>query len=82
MIIQHVAKLFISKDKDDRCVSNTAIALDWIVAVALLIIGILGATGAINMVPALTYSFLGAGCVYTVVMIISASVDIKVNCSG
>lgn len=80
MIIQHLASMCISKN--DRCVHNTAKALDWIAALTLLVIGILGACGVLGFAAALTYSFLGAGVVYTMVMLLQSSIDIKVQCTG
>lgn len=91
MIIQHVARIcyggrdnvLFGKDvSDNSCVRNTAFALDWIAALALLIIGILGACGVLHLAPALTYSFLGAGVVYTIVMIMHSSLQLKIRCSN
>lgn len=65
----------------DTCARNTAKTLDWVTAVALLVIGILAATGVLSLSPPLTYSFIGAGVVYTLVMLLRSSIDIRLHCS-
>jgi hypothetical protein len=80
MIIQHLAAFFVNRDSE--CVHNAAKALDWITAIALLIIGILAACNVIALSAAIAYSFLGAGIVYTLVMIMNQSLDCYMNCSG
>ena len=79
MIIQHLAR--ITFPDGDKCVHNTAKLLDWVTAVALLVIGVLGVFGVMPLAPALTYSFLGAGIVYTIVMLLSTSLDVKIACN-
>ena len=78
MIIQNIAGMW---NNNDRCVHNTAKALDWAIALTLLVVGILGVCGVMGTTCALAYSFLGAGVVYTAVMLLSTSLDIKVQIS-
>ncbi|NGX60977.1 MAG: hypothetical protein K940chlam9_00454 [Chlamydiae bacterium] len=53
------------------CSRNTTITLDWITAIALLTLGILGAVGVLSISPPVSYAFIGAGSVYTATMILN-----------
>lgn len=77
MIIQFTADMFIAKH--DRCVNNTAKALDWVAALTLLVLGILGACNILAFSTAASYGFLGAGIIYTATMILDA---FYINCTG
>ena len=74
MIIQRLASKCCSPDATGMRIAQV---LDWITALALLIIGALGASGVLALSPAVAYSLLGAGVVYTIMMLLSISREIR-----
>ncbi|HEY4833008.1 MAG TPA: hypothetical protein VIH61_10665 [Waddliaceae bacterium] len=79
MIIQQLATMCC---EPKSCVVKAAKVLDWITALALLIIGILGVCGVPLLPPAYTYAFIGAGAAYTLSMVLCTGHQIKVCCGG
>ncbi len=67
MIITRIAE---NCCENTACARNTGRALDWAIALTLLVVGILAAVNVIHLPVPVTYAFIGAGVVYTVGMII------------
>lgn len=86
MIISTAADLFCCKPKnvhiDRDTIKTIAYVLDWITAVALLTIGLLALTNVITVSCLGTGLLLGAGAVYTAIMLLSICVRSDFHCGA
>jgi hypothetical protein len=85
MIISQIVDLCVKPANihcDKKTIENTALVLDGLAAITLLVIGILFITGTIALSAAAGWALFGAGIVYAAAMALYACNRTRIHCSS